>query len=84
MLIGTDWQVKADRWNFTVYKRCVVRKGGYRWREMAYFNTLEDVFKYLYDQEVSTTELKDLQTVLDKQDEVYKLIDKLAAGSVKV
>lgn len=81
MLIGRDWKIETDDMNVTISKRSIVRKGknagqGIRIPKV-YFSSLQHALEWLVDNEVKASGLKDLQTVLAKQAELYSLIASL-------
>ena len=49
-------------------------KGKERWRAVAYFSTVQNALKEMVNIGVKETQLKDLKTVVEKLDELYKLI----------
>lgn len=73
MNIGTRWKIEVDSFNITLYEKHR-SKGKLYWAPVAYFSSLQNALKYLTDQEVSETKLKDVKVVVAKQDELYKLI----------
>lgn len=77
--VGKGWAVGSDGMNITVFRMSQARKGrkGGHWIPQGYLSTLEQALWYLVDQAVMDTELKDLKTVVAKQDELYKLISSL-------
>ncbi len=81
MLIGNKYKIESDSLNVTVYKTVQVKKtGGIRWQPIAYFSTLSSALDYFVDQELAGTGLKDFQTVVEKQKELYQLIRSLKLG----
>ena len=78
MLIGKKYKVESDALNVTLYKRGASKKTGKEYfRPIAYFSSCKNALKYLIDLEVAETGLVDLRAVVEKQDELYKLIDGL-------
>lgn len=78
MLIGAKYKIESpDSMNVTLYRKEIVKKGGIRWRAIAYFATPANALKYLVDQEVKETGLKELRVVVEKIDELYRLVDSL-------
>lgn len=77
--VGKDWAVGSDGMNIVTFRLSQARKGrkGGNWIPQGYLSTLKNALEYLVDQAVMDTELKDLKTVVAKQDELYKLIGSL-------
>ncbi len=81
MLIGKDWKITSDNMN-VVLSQSKFRKSKLNirykdWEIVGYYPTVKDALKALVDFGVKGTELKDLQSIVKKQDELYKLIDGL-------
>jgi len=72
--IGKKYKIEADELNVTVYQHHLSKTGGEYWRPIGYFTTPANALKFLVDLEVKRTELKDLETVTKKQEELYQLI----------
>ena len=77
MLIGKKYKIEADAMSVTLFKKGESKAGKVTWPTLGYFATVQNALEHLVDLEVSETELKDLTTVVKKQDELYKLIDSL-------
>lgn len=78
MLIGDSYKIESDSLNVTLYKPVKVKKtNGIRWQPIAYFSTVENALKHLVDLEIMVTGLKDYRAVVEKQKELYKLINGL-------
>jgi len=78
MLIGGKYKVESDSLNVTLSKKEIAKKTGFiRWRPIAYFSHLSDALDYLVDLEVKETGLKDLRVIVEKQKELYQLIEGL-------
>jgi len=78
MLIGKDFKIESDPMNVILYRRSINKKTEQEyWRTEGYFSTVKNALKRVADYKVSKTGLKDLKTVSDKQDEIYKLIQSL-------
>ncbi|KKL99204.1 hypothetical protein LCGC14_1816770 [marine sediment metagenome] len=81
MNIGKGWKIEADPLNIILSKRHTVRaKDGKPahtiWKVVGYYSTIKAALVGLVNQGVSDTELTDLATISQKQDELYKLIDR--------
>ena len=74
MLIGKNYKIESDDCNVVLSHRRVSGEGVERWKTLTYHNTLKDALKALVELEVGKTKLVDFQTVVDKMDELYKLI----------
>ena len=77
MLIGEKYKVESDSLNVTLYEKRKTKKGGILWRPVSYFANSHNLLKHLVDLEVRETEMKDLNTITKKQDELYTLINTL-------
>lgn len=80
MKIGKDWEITSDDMNVTLLKRTTVRATPKRpkhdsWRVAGYYGSIKNALRALVDNEVNSTALIDLETILAKQDELYKLIE---------
>jgi hypothetical protein len=76
--IGTDWKLTADRFNVIVWKK--EGKDKNRWRAEGYFSTLGSALVFLVRQSVRDTELKSIQAVQEKIEQVERDILKMAVG----
>jgi uncharacterized membrane protein len=75
MLIGNKYKLEADNLNIALLKKEKSKKSGVTyWRAIAWFTTVKNALSYLVDLEVSETGLKDMETVVKKQDELYQMI----------
>ena len=89
MIINKNWKIETDSLNLTLLKLRVVQdgknKGLEQWDADAYFAPTKEGFKSaikrLADQEVAATELKDINVVLKKQEELYTLIEKMEVNN---
>jgi len=78
MLIGKDHKIESDNMNVTIYKRMVSKKSKAEyWKPIAYFATVKNALKEFVNMKLRDTELTDLKTVVQKQDELYAMIDNL-------
>jgi len=78
MLIGKDYKIEADSLNVTLYERRISKKTQKEyWLAIGYFSRFGNALKSLVDLRVRGTGLRDFNTVCQKQDELYKLIDGL-------
>ncbi len=78
MLIGKDYKIEADSLNVTLYERQITKKEQREyWKAIGFFARFGGALKSLVDLRVRATGLRDYNTVCQKQDELYKLIDSL-------
>ncbi len=82
MLIGNKYKIESDSLNITLYKKAVTKKEGkVYWMAIGYFSRFGNALKALVDLEVKETQVKDFREVCRKQEELYKLIDRLEISS---
>ena len=74
MLVGENIKVEADSLNVTVYQRGTSKTNRVYWRPIAYFSTVRNAFEWLANQELQLTGLKNLETVVKRQDEIEEMI----------
>ena len=82
MKIGKKWEIVSDPMNITLKQKIRVKASAKQpahdsWRVEGYFGTVMEALRFLVNYEVSETDLKDMQTIVKKQDELYKLIEGL-------
>ena len=81
MNIGHNWRITSDAMNITLLRRTVPKggknKGKVNWVPIGHYSRVGSALKGLVDLEVALTDLKDLKTVVAKQDELYKLIEEI-------
>ena len=77
--INKNYKTESDSLNVILSKREVSKKplGKERWRTVGYYSTFESALKALIDMEIKGTGLKDFETLVNKIDELYKLIESL-------
>ena len=80
MNIGNKYKIDSDALNITLYQKEKTKMGKVRWVIIGYFATLGNTLKFLVDLGVREGHLKDLETVVKKQDELYALINSLPNG----
>ncbi len=81
MLIGKDYKIEADSLNVTLYERQITKKKKEYWKAIGYFSRFGGALKALVDLRVRGTGLKDFNTICQRQDELYKLIDGLEVSN---
>ena len=86
MNIGKDHKIESDSLNVTLFERRTVQKvksnsvrkvGEEYWVPIAYFSGPHSALNYLVNHKVKKTGLKDLETVVEELDKIYKLIRSL-------
>lgn len=79
MLIGKKWKLESDDMNVILSKRRTRKskdgKSYQAWGTVGFYSTVANALKDLVNYEVRATELKDLQTVVNKIDELGKQIE---------
>jgi len=75
MLIDKNWKIESDNLNVTLYR---LRKSRKRWEAVGFYSSIQNALRALVDLEVASTRLIDLQTISDKQDELYNQIKNLS------
>ena len=81
MLLGKKWKIESDNLNVMLLKR-VLRKpkdkpSHYDWVVEGYYSDVSNALKGLADMGINETKLKDLETVVKKQGEIYRLIEQI-------
>jgi len=88
MLIGKKYKIESDSLNVTLYKRVKSKNKGTSttttWRAIGYFSNPQNAMKYLAKLEVMETGMKDIATVIKKQEEIFNLVDNLNGLSERV
>ena len=82
MLIGKKYKIESDNLNIVLYKRRVTKATAKKpshdyWYVEGYYSKISNALKALVDLGVAETGLKDLKTVVKKQEEIYRLIESL-------
>jgi hypothetical protein len=91
MLIGNGYKIESDEMNITLFqKKLITGTGRGRpsikavgepyWIPLAYFSSPKEALNYIVNREICITGMKELETVVAKQDELYKLISTLNIG----
>jgi hypothetical protein len=74
-----DWKIESDNLNVTLYQRFVytrgVKKGSDGWREAGYYSTIKSAYNALIEMDIKGTGLKDLETVLDRIEELKRSLN---------
>lgn len=78
MLIGKEHKIESDKLNVTIYKRMVSKKSGKEyWSPISYFSSIKNALHEFVNMGIRETELSDLKTVVQKQEELYAMITEL-------
>ena len=80
MNIGKNWRIESDEMNIILLKRAHVKATAKHeahdaWIVKGNFSNLHNALKALVDYEVMKTGMRDMETIIKKQDELYKLIE---------
>ena len=79
MLIGKDYKIESDPTEVILYERITPTKGKHigedTWLPLYYYSSVQNALKGLVEREVNKTGLKDLETVVKKVKELYKMIE---------
>ena len=83
MLIGKNYKKESDEMNIFLYRRKVIKPKDDEpakeyWQALGYYSTISNALKDMVNYEIRGTGLKDLQTVVDKIDELHLLILEVA------
>ena len=82
MLIGKTWKLESDELNVKLLERHVRKAATDKprkeyWTVEGYYGTVKGALAGLVEHEVRATGLKDVETVVKKQNEIYNLIANL-------
>ena len=77
MDLGDKYKIESDSMNITVYEKNISKSDNVYWRPIAFFSKSEQALTFIADLEVRKTGFKDLKSVAEKQDEIYRLISSL-------
>lgn len=79
MLIGKNWKIESNELNITLYERRESKKEGREyWRVHSYYSSVASALKGLVNIDVNHTDLKDLEAVNQKIEELHRLIEKIS------
>lgn len=83
MLIGKNWKIEADTLNVILSKRRLKKpKDGKPaleyWEAMGYYSSVANALKDLVNYELRETALVDLRTIVNKINELHKLIESVS------
>ena len=79
MLVGKRWKIESDELNITISKRHTVKAKPSKpahdvWKVFGYYATIKNALIGLVDSKIRESELKDLKSIVQKQEEIYNLI----------
>lgn len=79
MFINKKFKIESDDLNVILFSRSVAKIGKHIgedvWTAEGYFANIKEVLKFLVDNNIKGTGLKDLRTVLKEQEKLYALIN---------
>ena len=86
MLIGAKYKIESDDMNVILFKKKQItgtgkgrpskrEVGSEYWATEAYFSSPKQALKYIISKEIMVTGLEDFKTVVEKIDELHKLIE---------
>ncbi len=85
--IGEDYRIGADAMNIILYERHIGKRKGVVgkdvWTQAGYFSTVQNALSFLVEHEVKKTELKDLNDVVAKIEEVKAMIRSLPPLTIR-
>ena len=80
-MIIDKYAIETDALNVTVYERSEVKDkesknfGKETKKAIGYFSTMHQAYKFIVDREVRVTGLTDLDTVMEKMNELFRYIE---------
>ena len=80
-MIIDKYAIESDELNVTVYELSIVKDkdsknfGEKTRKAIGYFSTMKQAYKFIVDRKVKITGLTDLNTVMEKMDEIFKYIE---------
>ncbi len=78
MRIGKNYKIESDSLNIILFKRKVSKKANKEyWTVIGYFSRIQNALRGLVDLKLRETELQDIKTIVEKQDDIYRLIESL-------
>ena len=77
MQINSNWKVESDDMNVILYKHCSKKTGEDDWRAVGYYSTVANALRAFIEMGIKGTGMVDLQTIVNKIEEVHKDILKL-------
>lgn len=87
MRINNRYKIESDDVSITLYESYIGKgdktKGKEQWKAIGWFSTFKGVMGKLIDLEVKRTELKDLETIIEKIDELKSMIGEIDFSNCK-
>ena len=96
MLVGDKYKIEADSLNIILFERKAITGtnrniakrskrtvGEIFWKPTNYFSSIKEALHHIVEYEVKSTELKDLETVCKKVEELHGIISKLPFDSCR-
>lgn len=84
MQINEFYKLDADESNVIIQRRKLKEDKTYtEYKNIGYVSTVKDALIYFSKKEIKSTELKDLETICNKIDELTELIKSLEFKSIK-
>lgn len=87
MKISNRYKIESDDVSITLYESYIGKKGKSegeeQWKAIGWFSTFKGVMSKLIDLEVKKTELKDLETIIEKIDELKNMISEIDFSDCK-
>lgn len=78
MEINEFYKLDADESNVIIQRRKLKEDKTYtEYKNIAYVSTVKDALHYITEKEIKATELKSLELICKKIDELHELINKL-------
>ena len=87
MRINNRYKIESDDISVTLYESYIGKEGKFKgkeqWKAIGWFSTFKGVMGKLIDLEVKKTELKDLETFIEKIDELKSMINEIDFSDCK-
>ena len=79
MNIGDKYKIESDSMNITLFRRHTVKATPKKpvheiWKVEGYFRNVRNALKTMADLHIAKSGMKDFETVVEKQQEIYNLI----------
>lgn len=70
MILDEKYKIESEELNVTLYEKVKKKNGNYDWQPVSYHLNFEQTYKYIINREINLTNMKDLETVLEKIQEL--------------
>lgn len=78
MIINDRYKLESDGQQVILLKRNLKQDGTYSiYKNIGYFGSIDKALKKMVKHEILETELKDIETINNKINELYKLVSKI-------